>query len=103
MAHNTVAICDTECRADSEEDDMQALRTGQIAGAGADVLSEEPPRHGNPLLAPDIANLIVTPHCAWGRHQARQRIIDQTVENVRSWLAGKPLRGVAGPAGVRRL
>lgn len=82
---------------------MQALRTGQIAGAGVDVLSEEPPRHGNPVLEPDIANLIVPPHCAWGSHQARQRIINQTVENVCSWLAGDPLRVVAGPGGVKWL
>lgn len=80
-----------------------ALRTGQIAGAGVDVLTEEPPRHGNPLLEPDIPNLIVTPHCAWGSHQARQRIIDQTAENVRSWLAGQPLRVVVGGGGVGRL
>ncbi|EAR22133.1 glycerate dehydrogenase [Nitrococcus mobilis Nb-231] len=79
-----------------------ALRTGQIAGAGVDVLTEEPPWQGNPLLEPDISNLIVTPHCAWGSRQARQRLIDQTAENVRSWLAGKPLRVVAGPGGAKR-
>lgn len=76
-----------------------ALRCGRIAGAGLDVLTEEPPRHGNPLLEPDIPNLIVTPHCAWGSRTARQRILDQTAANVRSWLAGRALRVVAGPAG----
>ena len=79
-----------------------ALRTGRIAGAGIDVLTEEPPPRGNPLLAPDIPNLIVTPHCAWGSQQARQRIIDQTAENVRGWLAGQALRVVASPNGVER-
>lgn len=81
----------------------EALRTGQIAGAGVDVLTEEPPRQGNPLLAPDIPNLIVTPHCAWGSQQARQRLIDQTAENARRWLAGQPLRVVAGPGGAEWL
>ena len=43
-----------------------ALRAGEIGGAGFDVLTEEPPRHGNPLLADDIPNLIITPHSACG-------------------------------------
>jgi glycerate dehydrogenase len=71
-----------------------ALRSGEIAGAGVDVLSEEPPEGGNPLLAGDIPNLLVTPHCAWGSRQARQRIVDQTVENVRRWRDGDPVRVV---------
>ena len=74
---------------------VTALRQGWIAGAGVDVLSEEPPRHGNPLLAPDIPNLIVTPHSAWGSREARQRIIAQLVENVHAFVAGAPQRRVA--------
>ncbi|HEX5514650.1 MAG TPA: 2-hydroxyacid dehydrogenase [Gammaproteobacteria bacterium] len=72
-----------------------ALRQGWIAGAGVDVLSEEPPRRGNPLLVPDIPNLIVTPHSAWGSREARQRIIDQLVENVRAFVTGALQRRVA--------
>lgn len=60
----------------------RALREGWIGGAGMDVLSEEPPRHGNPLLDGDIPNLIVTPHCAWGTREARERIVASTVENL---------------------
>ncbi|MAL99551.1 D-2-hydroxyacid dehydrogenase [Hydrocarboniclastica marina] len=60
----------------------EALRNGWIAGAGVDVLSEEPPRNGNPLLADDIPNLIVTPHCAWGTREARERIVALTAENL---------------------
>ena len=78
----------------NEQDLADALRAGEIAGAGIDVLSEEPPRHGNPLLAGDIPNLVVTPHTAWGSQPARQRIVDQTVENIQAWKAGQPIRQV---------
>lgn len=59
-----------------------ALRNGTIAGAGFDVLTEEPPRNGNPLLADDIPNLIITPHSAWASREARQRIVDITAGNL---------------------
>jgi len=62
----------------------EALRQGEIAGAGFDVLTEEPPRNGNPLLADNIPNLIVTPHSAWASREARQRIVGITAENLTS-------------------
>ncbi len=65
-----------------------ALRTGQIGGAAIDVLAQEPPVDGNPLLAADLPNLIVTPHIAWAAIEARQRAIDELAANVRDWLAG---------------
>jgi glycerate dehydrogenase len=68
----------------------EALRAGHIGGAGIDVLSVEPPKDDNPLLAPDIPNLIVTPHTAWATREARQRVVDQVVENIRAYLAGTP-------------
>lgn len=61
-----------------------ALRDGVIRGAGFDVLTEEPPRNGNALLAGDIPNLIVTPHSAWASREARQRIVGITAENLAS-------------------
>lgn len=61
-----------------------ALRAGTIGGAGFDVLTEEPPRNGNPLLADDIPNLIVTPHSAWASREARQRIVDIIARNMAS-------------------
>lgn len=61
-----------------------ALRAGTIGGAGFDVLTEEPPRSGNPLLADDIPNLIVTPHSAWASREARQRIVEITARNLSS-------------------
>jgi glycerate dehydrogenase len=60
----------------------RALREGWIAGAGVDVLSNEPPREGNPLLADDIPNLIVTPHVAWASREAMQALADQLVDNI---------------------
>ena len=67
-----------------------ALRRGVIGGAGIDVLDAEPPPPDHPLLAPDIPNLIVTPHTAWAGRQARQNVVDETVANIRAFLAGEP-------------
>lgn len=66
-----------------------ALRAGRLAGAGIDVLSEEPPRQGNPLLAPDLPNLIVTPHIAWASREAMQTMADQLIDNIEAFFAGK--------------
>lgn len=67
-----------------------ALRTGRLGGAGVDVLSVEPPRDGNPLLALDIPNLILTPHIAWASREARQRMLDEIGHNIRAFLEGRP-------------
>ncbi len=75
---------------------IDALKTGVIAGAAMDVLSVEPPTEGNPLLDADLPNLIITPHVAWASKEARQTIIDQTVENIAGWQNGSPVRVVAG-------
>lgn len=72
----------------------KALRRDALGGAGVDVLTEEPPAQGNPLLANDIPNLIVTPHCAWGSRESRQRMVQQLVENIQGFLTGHPLRVV---------
>ncbi|MGB3225054.1 MAG: D-2-hydroxyacid dehydrogenase [Desulforhopalus sp.] len=73
---------------------VEALQTKQIAGAAVDVLSVEPPKDSNPLLEAKLPNLIITPHIAWASREARQRIIDQTVENIRAFKAGNPVRTV---------
>ena len=73
----------------------QALRKGIIGGAGVDTLTAEPPREGNPLLDPDIPNLIVTPHNAWAAREARQRLTDLLTLNVRSFLDGNLRNRVA--------
>ena len=71
-----------------------SLRAGHLGGAAFDVLSEEPPRQGNPLLAGDIPRLIITPHNAWGSREARQRIVGQMAENASAFFAGAPVRVV---------
>ncbi len=68
----------------------RALRDGCIGGAGVDVLREEPPPDGNPLLAPDVPNLIVTPHIAWASRESRQRLLNEIAENIRAFTAGRP-------------
>lgn len=66
----------------------EALNSGQIAGAGLDVLVVEPPAPDNPLLA--AKNCFVTPHIAWATKAARQRLLGIVVENIRAYLAGRP-------------
>ena len=68
---------------------VNALQSGMIAGAGVDVLSQEPPRNGNPLLDYDKPNLIVTPHMAWGAVESRQRLIDLVAENIIAFQNGE--------------
>ncbi|RJG10407.1 2-hydroxyacid dehydrogenase [Pseudomonas cavernicola] len=69
-----------------------ALRSGHLGGAATDVLTQEPPTEGNPLLAADIPRLIVTPHNAWGSREARQRIVIQLAENAEAFFSGAPRR-----------
>ena len=66
-----------------------ALRRGDIAAAAIDVLPQEPPVAGDPLLDYEGDNLIVTPHIAWGTLQARQNAIDELTANVRAFLEGE--------------
>lgn len=65
-----------------------ALRDGRIGGAGIDVLPQEPPVDGDPLLDTAIPNLIITPHVAWAARESRQRAIDEIAANIRSFLEG---------------
>ena len=71
-----------------EKDLAEALDNEQIAGAGLDVLGKEPPDLDNPLLK--AKNCFITPHIAWATRAARNRLLTVAVDNVRSFLAGKP-------------
>ena len=66
----------------------EALNSGRIAGAALDVLSVEPPRADNPLLA--AKNCLITPHLAWATRAARSRLMQIAVANVRAFLQGEP-------------
>lgn len=75
-----------------------ALRAGTIGGAGFDVLSEEPPKDDNPLLAPDVLalpNFILTPHVAWASAPAMQALADQLIDNIEAFARGEPRNRVA--------
>lgn len=75
-----------------EEALANALNSGQIAGAGLDVLSVEPPKRDNPLLS--AKNCIITPHIAWATLAARERLMKIAIGNVRSFIEGKPVNMV---------
>ena len=77
-----------------EQDLADALNSGKVAAAGLDVVSTEPISGDNPLLT--AKNCIITPHISWASRECRQRILDTTVENVRSFLAGTP-KNVVNP------
>ena len=64
------------------------LRSRRLGGAAIDVLPEEPPTGGSPLFAPDLANLIVTPHMAWAARESRQRCLDELAANIEDWRRG---------------
>ena len=68
----------------------QALISGEISGAGIDVLTQEPPTTGNTLLDDQIPNLIITPHNAWASIEAQQRLLDIAAENIKGFQTGKP-------------
>lgn len=70
-----------------------ALNSGRLAGAGLDVMAEEPPRADHPLLT--AKNCLITPHIAWASREARLRLIDAVTGNLRAFLAGQPVNVVS--------
>lgn len=72
----------------NEQDLAYALNNNTIAAAGLDVLSTEPPAYDNPLLT--ARNCFISPHMAWATREARQRLMDITVENLQCYMSGVP-------------
>jgi glycerate dehydrogenase len=73
-----------------------ALRSGQISGAGFDVVTTEPPAQDHPLMRLlDLPNFILTPHVAWASREAVQSLVDQLIDNVEAFERGAPTNIVA--------
>ena len=69
---------------------IAALKYGGLGGAGFDVITNEPPVDGNPLVNTRLPNLIVTPHMAWGSQEAMTRLFHMLVDNINAHVQGTP-------------
>ena len=74
---------------------IEALRSGQLKGAGLDVFAEEPLGDNHPLLS--FENVVLSPHVAYNTPEAVKAIFDITVQNICSYFDGKPINVVAAP------
>jgi glycerate dehydrogenase len=92
MKKSALLINTSRGRLVDENDLARALKSKQIAGAGLDVLSDEPPAGGNPLIG--LPNCLITPHMAWSALEARQRILEVTLANLKAWISGNPVNVV---------
>jgi glycerate dehydrogenase len=71
-----------------EEDLAAALESGRLAGAALDVLTTEPPPVSHPLIG--VKNCLITPHVAWATREARERLLETAITNLRVWIEGRP-------------
>lgn len=80
----------------NDADLCRALNEGIIAGAGLDVIGEEPISADNPLCSvKDSRKLIITPHIAWATYEARVRLVHEVAENIKAFLNGEERNVVA--------
>ncbi len=86
MKDSAIIINTSRGRLINNQDLADALNNGVIAGAGLDVLDVEPPSASNPLLS--AKNCMITPHISWATKEARGRLLDMAVDNVKAFVAG---------------
>ena len=89
MKDGAILINNSRGQLINETDVAEALKSGKLAAAGLDVVYTEPIKADNPLLS--APNCIITPHMSWGAKEARQRIMDITVDNVKAYIDGNPI------------
>lgn len=77
----------------NEEDLVQVLNSGKLAGYAADVINTEPMNKDCPLLG--CPNCVLTPHLAWAPKETRQRLLDIAFDNFKGWLEGHPINVVS--------
>lgn len=94
MKHGAILINTGRGPLVDEQAIADALVSGQLGGYGADVMCSEPPSADNPLFS--APNAFITPHIAWATLEARQRLMDTAVANVRMFIAGNPQNVVNG-------
>ena len=93
MKDNTILINTSRGDLINEEDLYEGLKSKKPAFAALDVLKTEPPASGNALF--ELENCIITPHVAWASKQAREKLMDMTVENILCFLEGRPFNNLA--------
>ena len=92
MKDGAILINNSRGQLIDEQDVTYALNSGKLAAAGLDVVYSEPIKADNPLLG--AKNCIITPHMSWGAKEARQRIMNITVDNVKAYIDGAPVNVV---------
>lgn len=88
MKDGVIIINNSRGRLIEEQALADALESGKVYSAAVDVVSEEPIRPDNPLIA--ARNCFITPHMSWSPREARMRIMDTTAENIKAFLRGEP-------------
>ena len=93
MKDNTILINTSRGDLINEEDLYEGLKVKKPAFAALDVLKTEPPASSSPLF--ELENCIITPHVAWASKQAREKLMDMTVENILCFLEKRPFNNLA--------
>lgn len=92
MKHGAIIINTSRGPLINESDLRDALESGKVYAAAADVVSVEPIRADNPLLA--SPRCTITPHIAWAPKESRKRLMDIAADNLRAFVEGKPINVV---------